>query len=245
DNGIDRKSISETKRKDIFSGNSSGNNFKNKKNNNLETKKVKIETYDWKNHNLNIKRKNSSSSSTTFKNNGNKGNNENNRYDNNDTKNSKIYNKDIYSSNSVKKDNSNNELQKNSIANEKSESCNSHYTVSNSKHFENENRTGIKNVFSNFINRRKSMLFDRRPFLNEFQNNKSNETCNKTLTNSNSSSNSNNSSNESLSTAKIIFSSSEESLNKIKGKKGSLDTIEEKIKYNNNNNDNDVDSNNK
>lgn len=191
----------------------------NNKTKHEEIKKAKIETFDWKRSNPNIKGKNTYTS---------------NSYNSKPN----IFNRNEYSSLYSE---SNKKL-KNSNPNDmiiEEESCNSHYGHLDSKDSVKESQFGKKNSINSFVNRRKSVLFENRSSLKEFQDSISNESSGQTLTNDDLSvsSKSGRSSLSSIATNKIEFSSSSESLikNKRLEEKPSVESLKNKLNdiYNN------------
>jgi len=190
---------------------STNGNLNNKTKN--EVKKAKIETFDWKRSNPNIKGKNTYSSNSY--------NSRPNIFNRNES--SSLYSE----TNKRLKNSSDNDM----IIEE--EPCNSHYGHLNLKNSEKKSQFEKNDTFNSFVNRRKSMLFENRTSLKEFQDSISNESSGQTLTNDDHSisSKSGRSSLSSISTNKIEFSSSSESLikNKKLGEKSSVESLKNKL----------------
>ncbi|OUM67403.1 hypothetical protein PIROE2DRAFT_5151, partial [Piromyces sp. E2] len=187
-----------------LSSTSSSNEVSKSKIKKESSKKASIQTLDWKTNNPNIKGKSSSTSTTSrIK------KHSSSKSSNNDTTHSSRKDNSLKV---TKKDNNKLETfgKKSEIVKKEDDPCKSRYE----NHLEKieENGSGIKNAFNNFINRRKTMLFDNHSTLKEFQKSLSNENSEQTLTNVSSSSSSSSSSN-SIPSNQIIFSSSAESLN--------------------------------
>ncbi|ORX57254.1 hypothetical protein BCR36DRAFT_409564 [Piromyces finnis] len=205
DNGIDRKSISESKRKDIFSKSDSAELSSTSTNVILSDKtkiesfikNEKIKTLDWKTNNPNIKGKSSDYLMLNRERKNEDGKSVPRINDNGARKlyaikknnNSKLIKKDTKRKLIVEK--------KSNFVKKEDKPCKSSY----GSHIEKieKNGSGIKNAFNNFINRRKTIFFENFSSLKEFQESLSNESSNNqiimttTTTNNNDNNNNNNS----------------------------------------------------